>query len=313
MNNAVSETDSSATSRASQGFELILHEYQARIDSALVIRLPASEVHSTQLPVAMKYAVTNGGKRVRPVLAYATGKALGIPLERVDTPACALEMLHAYSLVHDDLPAMDDDDLRRGKPTCHKAFDEAIAILAGDALQALAFTLLALNPDPNLSSDAKLLMIQELGNASGAEGMAAGQAIDLEAVGHTLNLAQLENMHRHKTGALIRASVRIPAMIAVHPDDGVLQKLDGYACAVGLSFQIVDDILDVVSDTETLGKTQGADIALNKPTYPSLLGLEGARAHAQNMHKKAIAHLDGLGANFDELRMLSAYIVERTH
>lgn len=301
------------TSKAKHAFEPILNSYQARVDAALLARLPDSDEPSTQLPVAMKYAVTNGGKRVRPVLAYATGKALGIPLERVDTPACALEMLHAYSLVHDDLPAMDDDDLRRGNPTCHKAFDEAIAILAGDALQALAFTLLAFNPDPALSDRAKLLMIQELGNASGADGMAAGQAIDLEAVGHKLNLAQLENMHRHKTGALIRASVLIPAMMAVQPDDAVLEKLDGYACAVGLCFQIVDDILDVVSDTETLGKTQGADIALNKPTYPALLGLEGARTHALNMHNSAIDSLDGLGADFDELRMLSAYIVERTH
>lgn len=313
MNTTISEDCTSASKPVSHAFESTLNEYQSRVDAALLDRLPESDAPSTQLPVAMKYAVTNGGKRVRPVLAYATGKALGIPLQRIDTPACALEMLHAYSLVHDDLPAMDDDDLRRGKPTCHKAFDEAIAILAGDALQALAFTLLALNPDPELSDRAKLLMIQELGNASGAEGMAAGQAIDLEAVGQKLDLAQLENMHRHKTGALIRASVLIPAMMAVQPDDAVLKKLDDYACAVGLCFQIVDDILDVVSDTETLGKTQGADMALNKPTYPALLGLEGARAHARNMHNGAIAALQGLGSDFDELRMLSAYIVERTH
>lgn len=294
-------------------FEPVLRAYQLRVDQALIARLPDSDDPSTQLPVAMKYAVTNGGKRVRPVLAYATGKALGISIERLDTPACALEMMHAYSLVHDDLPAMDDDDLRRGKPTCHKAFDEAIAILAGDALQALAFTVLALNPDPELSDQAKLLMIKELGGASGAEGMAAGQAIDLEAVGNTLNLEQLENMHRHKTGALIKASVLIPAMMTLQPGDTTLQRLDDYAAAVGLSFQIVDDILDVVSDTETLGKTQGADIALNKPTYPALLGLEGAREHAQNMHNKALAALQGLGAEFDELRNLSTYIVERTH
>ena len=292
-------------------FEPVLQAYQMRVDKALLARLPCSDAPSTQLPVAMKYAVTNGGKRVRPVLAYATGKALGIALERVDTAACALEMMHAYSLVHDDLPAMDNDDLRRGKPTCHKAFDEATAILAGDALQALAFTVLALNPDPELSDRAKLLMIQELGNASGAEGMAGGQAIDLESVGHTLDLAQLENMHRHKTGALIKASVLLPAMMVVSRDDKVLQQLDAYAAAIGLSFQIVDDILDVVSDTHTLGKQQGADMALNKPTYPALLGLQGARDHAANMHIKAITALDGLGSNFDELRMLSAYIVER--
>lgn len=306
-------TSGPTASSGAHDFEPILRAYQERVDKALLERLPASDTTSTQLPVAMRYAVTNGGKRVRPVLTYSTGKALGIDLDRLDTPACALEMMHAYSLVHDDLPAMDDDDLRRGKPTCHKAFDEAIAILAGDALQALAFTVLALNPDPELSDRAKLLMIQELGNASGAEGMAAGQAIDLEAVGVELNITQLENMHRHKTGALIKASVLLPAVMAVQSDDKVLGRLDDYAGAVGLSFQIVDDILDVVSDTETLGKTQGADIALNKPTYPALLGLDGARAHARNMHERALAALDGMSANFDELRMLSAYIVDRTH
>ena len=317
MNTLLSDMADSDAAAANSGkphkheFEPILQAYQTRVDHALLARLPCSDAPPTQLPVAMKYAVTNGGKRVRPVLAYATGKALGIALERLDTAACALEMMHAYSLVHDDLPAMDDDDLRRGKPTCHMAFDEATAILAGDALQALAFTVLALNPDPELSDRAKLLMIQELGNASGAEGMAAGQAIDLESVGHTLNLEQLENMHRHKTGALIKASVLLPAMMVASADDEVLEKLDTYAAAVGLSFQIIDDILDVVSDTQTLGKQQGADMALNKPTYPALLGLQGARDHAANMHINAIAALDGLGSNFDELRMLSAYIVER--
>lgn len=302
-----------APATGANDFELVLREYQKRVDAALLERLPDCDTASTQLPTAMKYAVTNGGKRVRPVLTYATGKALGLPLERLDTPACALEMLHAYSLVHDDLPAMDDDDLRRGKPTCHKAFDEAIAILAGDALQALAFTVLALNPDPQLSDRARILMIQELGNASGADGMAAGQAIDLEAVGQQLTLEQLENMHRHKTGALIKASVLLPAVMTNSPHDQIVQRLDAYAGAVGLCFQIVDDILDVVSDTETLGKTQGADIALNKPTYPALLGLDGARNHARKMHEKALSALAGLGPDFDELRLLSAYIVERTH
>lgn len=289
-----------------------LKAYQQRVDSALLTLLPEANSSTTQLPAAMRYAVTNGGKRVRPVLAYATGKALGLPLSRVDVPACALEMVHAYSLVHDDLPAMDDDDLRRGKPTCHKAFDEATAILAGDALQALAFTVLALNKDTEVSDSAKLRMVEILGEASGASGMAAGQAIDLESVGRTLTLAELENMHSHKTGALIKASVLLPAMLAEPSDTDLLHRLDSYAGAVGLCFQIVDDILDVVSDTETLGKTQGADIALNKPTYPALLGLQGAREHAQNMHQSALAHLEGLGPDFDELRMLSHYIVERT-
>ncbi len=294
-------------------FEATLSQYQARIDQALLQRLPPIESSSTQLPSAMRYAVTNGGKRVRPILAYATGNALGLPLQQIDTPACALEMMHAYSLVHDDLPAMDDDDLRRGKPTCHKAFDEATAILAGDALQALAFTLLAVGHDPEVSDSARLRMIEQLGSASGADGMAAGQAIDLEAVGRKLTLEELENMHRHKTGALIKASVLLPAMMVEPLDPAVLDKLDNYAGSVGLSFQIVDDILDVVSDTETLGKPQGADMALNKPTYPALLGLEGARAHAMKMHQSALSHLEGLSDQFDELRMLSSYIVERTH
>jgi geranylgeranyl diphosphate synthase type II len=228
-------------------------------------------------------------------------------------PACALEMMHAYSLVHDDLPAMDDDDLRRGKPTCHKAFDEATAILAGDALQALAFTVLAVNPDTDVSDSAKLLMVKILGNASGADGMAAGQAIDLEAVGRMLTIEELENMHNHKTGALIKASVLLPAMLMEKPDKALLCSLDDYAGAVGLCFQIVDDILDVTSDTETLGKTQGADIALNKPTYPALLGLAGAREHARHMHNAALVAIEDLGPQFDELRMLSNYIVERTY
>jgi farnesyl diphosphate synthase len=290
-----------------------LKAYQERVDTALLTHLPPASETGTQLPAAMRYAVTNGGKRVRPVLAYATGIALGIPLDRVDVPACALEMMHAYSLVHDDLPAMDDDDLRRGKPTCHKAFDEATAILAGDALQALAFTVLAINPDSEVSDSAKLQMVKILGDASGANGMAAGQAIDLEAVGRQLTIEELENMHSHKTGALIKASVLLPAMLMDKPDESILRALNDYAGAVGLCFQIVDDILDVISDTETLGKTQGADIAMNKPTYPALLGLAGAQEHALNMHNTALAAIKDLGPQFDELRMLSNYIVERTY
>lgn len=294
-------------------FHETLTHYRQRVDNALLTHLPALESSGTQLPTVMHYAVTNGGKRVRPVLTYATGKALNLSLDRVDVAACALEMMHAYSLVHDDLPAMDDDDLRRGKPTCHKAFDEALAILAGDALQALAFTILARNRDPLVSDTAKLRMVEILGEASGAKGMAAGQAIDLESVGHTLTLDELENMHNHKTGALIQASVLLPAALSESTDPELMPRLEGYAGAVGLCFQIVDDILDVVSDTETLGKKQGADIALNKPTYPALLGLEGAREHAQRMHQTALSHLDGLGPDFDELRTLSAYIMQRTY
>jgi len=290
-----------------------LADYQQRVDIELLKQLPSADVATTQLPAAMRYAVTNGGKRVRPILTYATGQALKTPLNRLDVPACAVEMMHAYSLVHDDLPAMDDDDLRRGNPTCHRKFDEATAILAGDALQALAFTILSKNADPVLPVERKLQMLIALGDASGADGMAAGQSIDLESVGKKLALAELEDMHSHKTGALIRASVKLAALTAINADDAMVKRLDDYASAVGLSFQIVDDILDVVSDTETLGKTQGADIALDKPTYPALLGLDGARRHAQAMHETALACLDGLDASFDELRDLSRYIVERTY
>jgi len=253
-----------------------LDAWRLRVDAALLQQLPEQDSNGTQLQAAMRYAATIGGKRVRPVLTYATGEALGVDPARLDVPAMAVEMMHAYSLVHDDLPAMDDDDLRRGNPTCHIRFGEATAILAGDALQALAFTLLATNKDPTLSDTARVRMIAILGEASGGLGMAAGQAIDLEAVGKSLDLAALENMHRHKTGALIRASVVMGAMTA---------------------------------------GTQGADIALNKPTYPALLGLDGARRHAQATHAEAVANLDGLGKEFDTLRRLSAWVVEapRSH
>ncbi len=289
-----------------------LEFWRERADTALLEFLPPEDLNHTSLQAAMRYSALIGGKRVRPVLTYGTGSALGADASTLDVPAVAVEMVHAYSLVHDDLPAMDDDELRRGNPTCHIRFDEATAILAGDALQALAFTVLASHQAPALSNDARVRMIAVLGEASGAGGMAAGQAIDLEAVGRSLSVEELENMHRHKTGALIRASVVMGA-VAAGADDALIERLDGYAAAVGLSFQIVDDILDVVSDTETLGKTQGADIARNKPTYPALLGLDGARTHATDMHDQALAQLEGLGEPFDFLRGLSAWVVERSH
>lgn len=293
-------------------FESRLLLYRQRVDDVMVAHLPERFPGCTRLKEAMHYAITNGGKRVRPVLVYATGEALGADIARMDMAASAVEMLHAYSLVHDDLPAMDDDDLRRGMPTCHRQFDEATAILAGDALQALAFTLLS-HPTEHYGADTQIRLIRTLGDASGAAGMAEGQAIDLEAVGRALTLAELENMHRHKTGALIRASVIMGALAAGERDEALLAKLDGYAGAIGLSFQIVDDVLDVIADTETLGKPQGSDIARDKPTYPALLGLDGARQHARDMHEQAVAHLEDLPASFDILRDLSAYIIERSH
>ena len=290
-----------------------LERYQQRANTALEQHLPQQGSHKTRLEAAMSYASMGGGKRVRPILTYATGSALGIDLHRLDVPAIAVEMVHAYSLVHDDLPAMDDDDLRRGQPTCHKKFDEATAILAGDALQALSFTLLAENPDPLTSAENKLGMIRLLGDASGSKGMAAGQATDLAAVGRQLSLEELEEMHRHKTGALISAAVTIATLCLPQDEPQLRQQLENYAAAVGLAFQIVDDILDVVSDTATLGKTQGADRALNKPTYPALQGLDGARQHADEMQEMALDSLAGLGREFEQLRELARFIVSRSH
>jgi len=284
----------------------------ARVDAALEQFLPLTE-DPTQLREAMRYSLFNGGKRVRPTLAYASalaisGDALTTHGELLNRVACALESLHSYSLVHDDLPAMDDDDLRRGKPTCHIAFNEATAILAGDALQTFAFELLS--EVAIADTKIQLALIAQLAKASGVQGMVLGQAIDLAAVDKAIDLAQLENMHRHKTGALIRASVSMGAT-ALGANAVQLNALDTYAAAIGLAFQVQDDILDVIADTETLGKQQGADIARNKPTYVALLGLEGARAKAQELHQQALAALSEFGESADYLRALSAYIIER--
>jgi len=223
-----------------------------------------------------------------------------------------VEFIHAYSLVHDDLPAMDDDDLRRGRPTCHRAFDEATAILAGDALQTQAFYVLAHARELDIDAATRLRMIETLAQASGSRGMAGGQAIDLAAVGQTLDIAQLEDMHIHKTGALIRASVLLGALCADALDETRLAHLDHYAKCIGLAFQIQDDILDVIGDTATLGKTAGADTARAKPTYPALLGLDGARQRAAELLADAQAALDGFGEEADSLRALADYIVQRS-
>jgi farnesyl diphosphate synthase len=222
-----------------------------------------------------------------------------------------VELIHVYSLIHDDLPAMDDDELRRGKPTCHRQYDEATAILAGDALQALAFYILSHDPNMVQNPERRLQMVETLSQAGGSRGMAGGQAIDLDAVGKVVNIAELENMHIHKTGALIRASVRLGALSNPHTDPEVLEKLDHYAKCVGLAFQIQDDILDVEGDTETLGKTQGADIARNKPTYPALLGMVEAKQMAENLYQEAIDSLSLMGEKADSLREIAKYIIHR--
>lgn len=297
----------------SSALKAYMNACQARVEQALEQRLVAATILPQRLHEAMRYSTLDGGKRMRPLLAYATGKALGIAEAVLDAPACAMEFIHVYSLIHDDLPAMDNDDLRRGKPTCHKAFDDATAILAGDALQALAFETLARDPSITASAENRLQMIITLAKASGSLGMVGGQAIDLASVGRKITLPELENMHIHKTGALIRASVKLATLSAANLDPAIAEQLDHYAKCIGLSFQVQDDILDETSDTATLGKTQGKDQDNDKPTYPALLGLAGAKQKAQELHAQAVQSLSGFGAEADILRDLSLYIIERQH
>ncbi|MFI3215776.1 MAG: (2E,6E)-farnesyl diphosphate synthase [Methylococcales bacterium] len=296
-----------------QDLKAYLATCQTRVEAALTQRLPAENILPNKLHQAMRYSVLNGGKRMRPMLTYATGSVLGISPDALDAVACAVECIHVYSLIHDDLPAMDDDDLRRGKPTCHVAFDEATAILAGDGLQTLAFELLAHDASIQVSAQNRLQMITSLARASGSLGMVGGQAIDLESVGRMLTLPELENMHIHKTGALIRASVILATLAKEGVDEEAVKRLDNYAKCIGLSFQVKDDILDEESDTATLGKTQGKDKDNNKPTYPALLGLSGAKEKAQELHEKAIENLAYFGVQADLLRNLSLYIIQRDH
>jgi geranylgeranyl pyrophosphate synthase len=288
-----------------------LQAWQERIEAVLEEVLPPAHTHPARLHEAMRYSVLNGGKRMRPLLVYATGEVLGIAPERLDIPAAAIELIHVYSLVHDDLPAMDDDDLRRGKPTCHKAFDEATAILVGDGLQALAFQILASHPRLAVSPAQRLRMIEQLGQAAGSRGMVGGQAIDLAAVGRELTEMELENMHIHKTGALIRASVLLAAYSVEVVDAQRLQQLDHFAKCIGLAFQVQDDILDVVSDTQTLGKTRGADAAAGKPTYPSIIGLAASRAKLQDLYDEAMNALLSFGDAANLLREMAEFTVKR--
>ncbi len=294
-------------------FKAALSEFCVRVDQHLNVWLPESAEPASRIQQAMRYSVIGGGKRVRPVMVYASGMALNVAPEQLDACACAVEIIHAYSLIHDDLPAMDDDDLRRGRPTCHRAFDDATAILAGDALQALAFEVLATDSAMQVEPSGRIEMIRLLAQASGSLGMAGGQAIDLAAVGKSLTLNELENMHRLKTGALIRASILLGAMCSPGVEEDKLHALDTYSRCVGLAFQIHDDVLDVTADTETLGKPQGSDIEQNKPTYPALLGLQGAMDRAQELHHRAIDALSVFDESANTLRQLSAYIVERGH
>ena len=283
----------------------------ARANDALDHFLPRAELAPMRLHQAMRYAVLAPGKRIRPVLTYATGQALGVALKVLDPAAVAVELIHAYSLIHDDLPAMDDDDLRRGRPTCHRQFDEATAILAGDALQALAFETLLHDCARSLPSACRLGMVQVLAQASGSLGMAGGQALDLSAVGKKLTLNELENMHKHKTGALIRASVKLGLLASGNQDEDLDQRLERYATCIGLAFQVQDDILDVEGVTEIIGKPQGSDADRDKPTYPNLLGMDEAKATARRLCEEATANLASLGARGETLAMIADFIVKR--
>ncbi len=284
--------------------------YRVRVERVLDGFLPRGDITPSRLHEAMRYSALAAGKRVRPSLVYASGQALNIPLVALDRIAAAVECVHAYSLIHDDLPAMDDDDLRRGMPTAHKAYDEATAILSGDALQALAFDVIS-HPIAEVSAQNQLKLVKILAVAAGSEGMVGGQAIDLASIGKHLTEQQLEVMHSHKTGALINACVVMPT----YCDDGVTEaqrnSLTRYANAVGLAFQVQDDILDVEGDTETLGKQQGADIAADKPTYPALLGMAGAKLKLRSLHEEAVLALEDFGADAKLLHNIADYIVNR--
>ena len=294
-------------------FQALLERWQGRIERELTARLPPATARPTRLHEALRYSALGGGKRVRPVLVYATASSLGIAEANVDGVACAVELIHAYSLVHDDLPAMDDDDLRRGRPTCHKAFDEATAILVGDALQVLAFETLA--SDPRLPADAtiRLELVRLLAAASGIGGMAGGQALDLAAVGRQLSLAEVEEMHARKTGALIHASVMMTAACGERTSEASARALDDFARAIGLAFQIQDDLLDIEGDATLLGKAIGADRAHDKPTYPSSVGVEAARRRMHELHARALASLAVLGSRAAPLASVSDWLVLRKY
>lgn len=288
-----------------------LSSYQQRNIDQLNLWLGRLPHQKQPLIDAMRYGLLLGGKRARPYLVYITGQMLSCTPDELDTPACAIECIHAYSLIHDDLPAMDDDELRRGKATCHIEFDEAIAILAGDALQTLAFTILAEGQLAEHAQVNRIKMVQMLAQASGAQGMCIGQALDLQAENRLVSVPELEEIHRNKTGALMRCAIRLGALAAGEKGLAVLPQLDRYADAVGLAFQVQDDILDIVSDTETLGKPQGSDQQLNKSTYPALLGLQGAIDKAQSLLQEALQALEAIPYNTESLEEFARYVVER--
>lgn len=284
-------------------------EYLERVERALDARLPAAGARPASLHAAMRYAALGGGKRIRPLLCYASGEVLGVAPERLDDAACAVECVHVFSLVHDDLPAMDDDALRRGKPSTHAAFGEATAILAGDALHTRAFEILA--RDGTREVIERLGMIAILARAAGSEGMTGGQAVDLESEGMQLAVADLEALDRDKTGMLIRAAVLMPTCAATGLADASRDALDRFAECMGLAFQIKDDVLDVEGEQALTGKTHGADAARGKATYPSLMGMDNAKCRADALYADALAALDRFGGAAEPLRWMARYIVHR--
>lgn len=289
--------------------DILLEQWRARVEAALDAALPAADLAPQRLHQAMRYSVLGGGKRLRPLLVYAAGRCTGAAVEQLDAPAAAVEMVHAYSLVHDDLPAMDDDSLRRGQPTTHIAFDQATAILAGDGLQARAFQVLA-SADVALST--AMGWLRSLAAAAGAPGMCGGQALDIDATGKQQSQAELERMHALKTGALIRSAVHMGALAGTD-EAATLAALDRFADLLGLAFQVRDDILDIEADTATLGKTAGKDVAQDKSTYPALLGLDGARNYLQQLDQQMLACLETAGDKADALRALAHMAVHRQH
>jgi len=290
-----------------------LAAWQARTERALEARLPAADVEPQRLHAAMRYSVLGGGKRVRPMLLYCAARAVGLSEDEVEGAACAIELVHVYSLVHDDLPAMDNDDLRRGRPTCHKAYDEATALLVGDALQALAFQLLAGDPALPAAAPVRVRLLGLLAEASGTGGMAGGQALDLEAQGRSLPITEVAAMYRRKTGALIRASVLMAAACAPSLAPRLWNALEAFSGPIGLAFQIQDDLLDVLGATATVGKTTGGDRARGKPTYPAVLGVAASQELVRQLHAEAHESLRPFGASADALRALADWLLVRSY
>ena len=290
-----------------------LETWRLRMESALAARLPEGDVIPARLHGAMRYSVLGGGKRIRPALVFATARALGLTEDEVEAAACAIELVHVYSLVHDDLPAMDDDDMRRGRPTCHIAYDEATALLVGDALQPLAFQLLARDPKLPDSPLVRLRLIDLLAQAIGTYGMAGGQAIDLAVQGTKLDIGQVEDMHARKTGAVIRASVLMAAECVPSLDPNLYTALTRFANAVGLAFQIQDDLLDVTGDASTLGKATGADSERAKPTHPAIIGIPASQQRMRLLHNQALHALVPFGERADSLRSLANWLLSRQY